>query len=506
MSAAANYYSGSYDYGDGGNIYVHLHVANIGHAMGGQPVPPSEVADIFKQRKKQALQASKKQFKTLFMNSLNKNGAALLQEVFNNDDLITELQRQIGSKFEQTLATDKMQKLMEIERSGVATNHFAQAILGNSEVKQPIKIFNTLLESLSQACDLLKNNFGGAFAAILDQGIGTIRTSSQMGEFLLNAINQFQRNNNKKLMTRLQIQQGNQIMGTINALGNALSTGLTGGGNKLTKDAIRKMIQSIFNTGFAESISAIIKATAYVSMDNTFKASLTGSTKAEIQYSDEFGNIVAKSKGESAYGKADAFFNNVQIKLNGNGSIGNNVVINMNIGISDKFYKTSFFPGLKGYQNDQSYSSGKGGSLVEALWSSFGSNLKYLYYAYNTVGHGDRSGWGIAQGALNEVILTRQIVRLFAARGGNEDFAQFMFVNGQIIPIWDIIMSTMEDLSSFQKEDKTQPVTLAITDIGKIQEATRKRKSTLEERIYNVNNAMKKAKIMAHVNLNNLTR
>ena len=270
---------------------------------------------------------------------------------------------------------------------------------------------------------------------------------------------------------------------------------------------IWQMIQSIFNTGFAESISAIIKATTYVSIDNTFKANLTGASVAEIQYSDEFGNIVSKSKGKAAYGKADASFNNVQIKLNGNGSIGDSAVINMNIGISDKFYKTSYFPGLKGYQKNQSYSSGSGGSLVEALWSSFGSNLKYLYYAYNTIGHGDRSGWDTAQGALNEVILTRQIVRLFAARGGNEDFAQFMFVNGQIIPIWDIIMSTMEDISlSSQKGEKIQPVTLSITDIGKIQEATRKRKSTLEERIYNVNNAVRKAKIVAHVNLNNLTR
>jgi len=48
---------------------------------------------------------------------------------------------------------------------------------------------------------------------------------------------------------------------------------------------------------------------------------------------------------------------------------------------------------------------------------------------------------------LNEVILTRQIIRLFSSRGGNEDFAQFMFVNGQIVPIWDIIMSTIENIS-----------------------------------------------------------
>lgn len=505
MSAAANYYSGSYDYGTGGNIYVHLHVANIGRAMGGSPVPPSEVADIFRQRKKQALQASKKQFKTLFINSLNKDGAILLQEVFNNDDLMSELQRQIGSKFEQALAVDKMQKLMEIERSGIATDHFAQTILKNST--QSIRSFDILLNSLSQACKLLGTESGATFAAILSHG-HNVTSTSEMGIFLLKALKQFQKKSNKELMTDLQIQQGQQIVESINALGRALKKGKTSSGDKLGKAGVRRMIQSIFNTGFAESISAIIKDTAYVLIDDSLKASLTGASVAEIQYSDEFGNIVSKSKGKAAYGKADASFNNVQIKLNGNGSIGNNIVINMDIGISDKFYKTNFFPGLKGHQKDQSYSSGSGGSLVEALWSSFGSNLKYLYYAYNTIGHGDRSGWDVAQGALNEVILTRQIVRLFAARGGNEDFAQFMFVNGQIIPIWDIIMSTMEDisLSSSQKGERTQPVTLSITDRGNIQKATRARKNTLEERIYNVNNAVKKAKIIAHVNLNNLTR
>jgi len=41
MSAASNYYSGSYDYNNGGNIYVHLHVQNIGRAMNGSSVAPS---------------------------------------------------------------------------------------------------------------------------------------------------------------------------------------------------------------------------------------------------------------------------------------------------------------------------------------------------------------------------------------------------------------------------------------------------------------------------------
>jgi hypothetical protein len=78
MSVALNYYSGSYDYDNGGNIYVHLHVKNIGRAMGGDPVDPSSVASIFRERKKQALEASKIQFKTLFKNSLDSKSVELL--------------------------------------------------------------------------------------------------------------------------------------------------------------------------------------------------------------------------------------------------------------------------------------------------------------------------------------------------------------------------------------------------------------------------------------------
>lgn len=503
MSAASNYYSGSYDYDNGGNIYVHLHVKNIGRAMGGIPITPTEVASIFQDRKKQALDASKKQFKTLFFNSLNEDSKKLLNQVFNNDNLMTDLQNELGKKVEDALAVDKMIQLMEIERSGIATDNFAKTILSNSQ--DSIKNFNILLNSLEEACKLLGTESGSSFAAILSHSTN-VKNTKDMGSFLLQAIDQFKKANNKKLMSELQIQQGQQIIESINALGRALKTGRTSGGDTLGRSAIRRMIESIFNTGFAESISAIIKQTTFVSLDKNFKAALTGATTAQIQYSDEFGNIIGKSKGKAAYGKADASFNNVKIKLNGNGSIGENIDIVLDIGISDKFYKTNYFPGLKGNKNQQSYSAGAGGSLTEALWSSFGSNLKYLYYAYNTLGHGNRKGWDQAQGALNEVILTRQIIRLFAARGGNQDFAQFMFVNGQIIPIWSIIMSTMENisLSSSLGGQKIQPVTLSIKGRDDIQKTAQNYRKTLEERIYNVNKAVQKAKITAHVNLNNL--
>ena len=497
MSAALNYYSGPYNYNNGGNIYVHLHVKNIGRAMEGDSISPSSVASIFRERKRQALDASKNQYKVLFKNSLDKKSAELLNQVFNNDDLMTQLQEEMGKKFQQALSVDKMQSLMNIQRS-IANKNFANMILNNS--KKSIENFDILLKSLSDAAKLLDTESGARLAALLSHQ-HKINNSQQLGSFLLNALSTFEKENQKILLSGLEIQQADQIVSNIKALANALATNKISNSKSLTQSAIVKMIENIFNTGFAESISAILKNTAYVTLDQKFKASLTGNQKVQIQYSDEFGKIVASSLGQAAYGKADAFFNNVKIELEGS-----NKKVTLDIGISDKFYKLNEFPGLKGNKNRNLYSAGSGGSLSEALWSSFGSNLRYLYYAYNTLGHGNRKGWDQAQGALNEVILTRQIVRLFASRGGNADFAQFMFVNGQIVPIWNIIMSTINDisLSSSLHGQHSQPVTLSIPGRDDIQKATQNYRKSLEERIYNVNKAVQKAKITAHVNLNNL--
>lgn len=497
MSAASEYYSGTYDYSGGGDIYVHLHVGNIGKAMNGSPIPSGQVANIFRERKNQALQASKTQFKNLFKNSLNKESAELLNEVFNNDDLMSNLQNEMAAKFQQSLAIDKMQALMSIQRSGIATGKFAQSLLSNS--KQSIQSFDILLNSLASAASLLNTDSGARLAALLSHQHHATNTQ-QFGDFLLQALLIFEKQNQKVFLSELEIQQADQIIENIKALGRALQTGKTGSKESLTKGAIIKMVENIFNTGFAESISAMLVNTACLSIDETL-ASLTGSKGVKIQYSNEFGQAIANSQGKKSFGKADAMFKNVKMKINGSDK-----QIVLDIGISDKFYKLNNFPGLEGNNNRNLYSSGSGGSLVQALASTFGSNLRYLYYAYNTLGHGNRSGWSQAQGALNEVILTRQIVRLFASRGGNEDFAQFMFVNGQIIPIWNIIMSTLKNisLSASQSGAKSQPVTLSITDRGDIQKAAQSRKKTTLERIYSVNKAVRKAKIKAQLNLNYL--
>lgn len=500
-SAIENFYSGPMLFERTNNIYVHFHARNIGKAAGGSAISADQAIQNFRDRKKQAIEASKTQYKTLFKNSLSEDSYELLEEVFNNDDLMTKVSQEMGKKFEEALSFDKMQKLMQLQRSEITTNNFAEEILKNS--KESISNFNILLKALSEAANLLETDAGGALAAVLSSKYEGEADSKKMGSFLLSALEDFKKDNNEKPISSLQIQQIDQIISSINALGRALQSGKTSSENKdITGSAIRRMVESIFNTGFAESISAILTKTAYVGIGQVI-ASLSGSQQVEILQSDEFGHLTKTKKGTAAYGKADALFENVKINLEGYNS-----KITLTVGISDKFYKSNQFPGLKGNEGKQSYSSGYGGNLIQTLSAAFGNNLRYRYLAYNTLAHGRYQNWSIAQQALNEVLLARQIVRLFASRGGNKDFAQFMYVNGQIVPIWNIILSTLNDISLSKSlgGDESQPVTLSIEGRDKIQTQARTRRDSNADRIARTNAAVAKAKITAHLNLKNLTK
>ena len=79
-----------------------------------------------------------------------------------------------------------------------------------------------------------------------------------------------------------------------------------------------------------------------------------------------------------------------------------------------------------------SFSGGSGGTLREALNSLFDTDMEH-YLAYNTLAYGSKLP--AANMALNDIILTRQLNRLFATRGGAKDFSQFVLVNGYVVSI-----------------------------------------------------------------------
>ena len=117
---------------------------------------------------------------------------------------------------------------------------------------------------------------------------------------------------------------------------------------------------------------------------------------------------------------------------------------------------------------------------------------------------------------MNDLILKRQILRLFSSAGGANDFNQFMLINGQIISIWDILQYALNSdlfLSSSEQGSEEQGLTLSIPDRPKIIQSNKKinnqKQSQLENawlRSKKVNSAINTAKIKAKLHLKNLAK
>ena len=120
--------------------------------------------------------------------------------------------------------------------------------------------------------------------------------------------------------------------------------------------------------------------------------------------------------------------------------------ITFNLGLSNKQYRKAAFPAYEEVTKKTEIHGGKSGRIKEALDSLFGvgtSRQKYLSYNYLTW-YNQRDQLGVEIEELSDLIATRQLIRIFASRGGIKDFSQFMLVNGQIIPIWNILQQMKE--------------------------------------------------------------
>lgn len=475
--AEENSYIGNFILEDG-VYYIHKHAKNIGNASGGSV---SAIADSYNSQRAQAVQASKTYYKTLLKSSLSSNSVALLNEAFSNDDIMTELNNQMTQAIQKSVNINAIRKGMQLQRAMISKE------IDKGLKKGSVKALDDLLNALSKTCLLLKSKEGSTLATILLQARESGGSVAAISGNLKVALQNFIANNNGKTFSG---QQANLVAQTINSLASALSSGKTSSGNKLTRDAIQKMMDAIFNTGLGESFGGMIKTTAEVNVRNSIK-SLTGADKTRIQVTDEKGNITG-FQGDSSSGKADAKFQNVLIKIDSkNGLNGGDILID--IGISNKQYRTQFFPGLTNKVGTLNIGGGSGGTVREALDSVYGAGASYSkYLAYNYLGHGNNAGVKLFTEKIKDLILTRQMMRIFSSRGGSVDFAQFILANGVVVPIWSLIMAS-ENLDN-------QMVTLSFSDSlsGGIDIEDMYRRSSM------VNHSINTATITAHVHIHKL--
>ena len=179
----------------------------------------------------------------------------------------------------------------------------------------------------------------------------------------------------------------------------------------------------------------------------------------------------------------------------------------MTVGLSNKQYRTNHFRNLYRKYSFRSfeYSSGSGGTFKEAIDAIFNSNIYNKYLAYNIMA--PRSKRTKETQALQDLILTRQIVKLFSSRGGQEDFSQWMLVNGEIISIWQIILSTEKFVGlsySHMTQTNDQAVSLSLPGAKSIEEDLVKIEA--KERVPIINKKLNEMTIKAYVHIDKMAK
>lgn len=481
--------------------YIHYHQENIGKADG-HSVP--DIVSTFQSHRTDVLTQSKETYKKLFKESILKGSSRkLLNEAFSKEDVLTEIDRQMTKQMQELIATDKLQLLMEKQRSlyqGKQGNiNFVNLLSSGS--KEQIEELDKLISVLIECCKILNSTDGSQLAIELIN----FRKSNFDLQRLQQALDDFTKENDNELIS-IDRQRAISAAQSINALARGLIAGKTSKGKELTTQGAQKMVDAIFNTGFGEAVASMIDETANAPI-NRGLIELTGKkgvSGVQISLNSKNGDKITDAVRRS--GKADIKFSNLRFKIQQNGKTQGGR-ISMTVGLSNKLYKTNHFKNLDKKQSFHAfeYSSGSGGTFKEAIDAIFNSSIYNKYLAYNVMAR--RSTMTKEAQALQDLILTRQIVKLFSSRGGQEDFSQWMLVNGEIISIWQIILSTEKFVGlshSQMTQTSEQAVSLSLPGTQDIEKEMIKREA--EERVPIVNKKLNEMTIKAYVHIDKLKK
>lgn len=449
-----------------GGYYIHYHQTNIGKAEN-HKIP--NIINVFQTQRERVLRESKNIYRKLFQaNLISTSSMELLKEVFSDEDVFTELNRQMTEQMQKMIDTDRIGKLISIQRDILEKNKDIDfsSLASTKQTKDQLKSLNTLLDKLSECCLLLNSKEGAYLASLLTKAqqlhVSRKKDPPRASFKLKNlnkALNTFIAKNNG---VTIDEQRALAAAESINLLAQGLITGKTTSKEGITEENLKKLVDYIFNTGFAEGIASMIDQTAVAAADEMI-INLTGKDMVPGISIDKEGTEIITDIAEKA-GKTDIKFSNIQFQIQQNSSSQGGQVT-MEVGLSNKLYRTNHFPDLDKRFKSQAYSSGSGGTFKEAIDTIFENNNIYnKYLAYNVMAH--RSECPKEAQALQDLILTRQLVKLFSSRGGKKDFSQWILANGQIISIWELILSTTKNVglsNSLSSKSSDQFVFLSLS-------------------------------------------
>lgn len=471
-----------------GYIYIHLHQEDIGKINNKtKSLTDADLAREFLKYKnlqdgKSTIvgRAVKRQYKELMMSSMDMDSDQydFLDEVLNpknkrGDKILDELNRGLKEGFEKQFTDNKIESLLRKEKKDNWSSKGKDVedlnnLLKNG-AKEGFEVLDNVLDHMVATVALLQSPQGEILMKVIsnarkDDSIQ--QDYKKLGECLTKALNAFINETDK---TTIEGRDAIQVAQNFKVVTEGLQRGTNKKGNILTAGALQGLIQNNFYSLTAEVFASHLDKAAedaavqYVA-ETVEDIDLIGDSPVALEFTSPSGSY-GRSESERTffqnksgsidenYGKADLRFNNVQVDMSllGNGELGKLV---MKIGLSNKAYVTNTIGGssLKDFKN-QHFSLGGGMTLGNAftLLLGQGKNLWKRYLGYNILARGDspvtiqtqsgsfvNPGLPLALETLQDVLLTRSILYLVAGRS-KEDFAQFMFLNGQLLSVWDIV-------------------------------------------------------------------
>lgn len=486
MNFTENAYRKHYLFEGTSDYYIHKHKQNIGAASGGGD---SKTIN-YKQQREAAWNAAKSYYKTLFAANVSENSLGLVEEAFRNDDVLAELNQQMKIAIQNALKVDKIYEGFNQQKvAAYGGGDWVGEHIRGRDTQNALAAFDRVLGAVAKTCDLVQSQYGDDLAIALIQLRNTKGlTLKQKNSRLLAALERFSFLKNG---ATFQEQQVNAVIKTL----ENFSKGVSDTRKNKAKD-VTKLADSIFNTGFAEGFGAMLRTDAITAINRVTKQALTGAEPTKITFTDEFGRIVTDNYGDDKDYKTDTRLENVSMEVTTSDHIQKGQ-ITFNLGLSNKQYRTAAFPAYEKVTGKTEVHGGRSGRIEEALDSLFGagtSRQKYLSYNY-LIWYHQRSEVGKEIEELSDLIATRQLIRIFSSRGGIKDFSQFMLINGQVIPIWDI-------LQQMRYVEGNEVVTLEIKDLP--EDPSSYFALDQRERVKQLNEVISKSVIAAHLHLDKL--
>ncbi len=439
------------------NFYIHLLAKNIGRGYPSKKrakngFSDSKIFNIYKSQRNEVQKAVLNQLKNYMINnirgsvSVREDTKKLINLAFSTQessfDLLDQMDKGIKNSLKNIDDQDVLRGVMEAEID-LAKNKKEKYLNFITNTKEGLKDFNDFITLVIKTLNLLNNN---KLADLLLLNLNNEHTMASFSNTVIEEIEVFKNKYNGKVM-KLDDQGALKVAIELqNVLKQFLALSSEYNINNITKEEKESIVKSLttslennlFSTAFGEWAGA--KATQIATNASDKAIMLVGQSESKRALYDVKGTFL-KEIGPDASGKEDIHFKNFTVSFT-EGE--NEISMKMDLGISNKFYRTKFFKGLNEYKN--SFNFGSGGNVRQGISSIASGNHQLKYLMYNTLGHGEYY-LPDSFAEFRRLIILRQIFSLFTSRGKN-DFASVLLVNGQVVTIYEILKQAITNFDN----------------------------------------------------------